>query len=196
MRQIGRIVLALAAAPLLVSLQAASAQQAPPPPAAGGATHRVELKPAQGKALPYTIEVPADWTVRQVPQAPGLWLGPADATPPGDPRLIWVRGSNVSLADPATVVGNIKQNDKAQPGWSAPLVEVREVGGVKGVLVRMDTGEGEAGRSTLTLKLPLDKTAVDFLCQADRKTFDKNLAQCERVLLSVRPVPAAAPAKP
>jgi hypothetical protein len=195
MRQIGRIVLGLAAASLLVSPRTGNAQQTPPP-AAATATHRVELKPAQGKALPYTIEVPADWTIRQVPQAPGLWLGPADATPPGDPRLIWVRGSSVSLADPATVVENIKLNDKAQPGWSAPLVEVREVGGVKGVLVRMDTGEGDAGRSTLTLKLPLDKTAVDFLCQADRKSFEKNLAQCERVLLSVRPVPAATPAKP
>src|SRR4029077_998381 len=40
--------------------------------------HRVELKPAKGAALPYTLEVPQDWQVRQVAGSPGLWIGPAD----------------------------------------------------------------------------------------------------------------------
>src|SRR5215467_12107366 len=86
--------------------------------------HRIELKPtaakAQGKPLPYTIEVPKDWESRQVADYPGLWIGPADAKPPEDPRLIWVRGSQVSLAEPDKVVANIKANDEKDAKWSAP----------------------------------------------------------------------------
>ena len=192
MRQIVLPTLLLA---LTVPAGTSLSSQTPAPKAAPG-FHRVDLKPAQGQALPYTIEVPADWSVRQIATAPGLWLGPADAAPPNDPRLVWVRGSGVSLADPAAVVANIRQNAAAQKGWTAPLAEVREVGGVKGVLVRMDSGEGAAARSTLTLKLPLEKAAVDFVCQGERKSFEQNLARCERVLLSVRPAAAGAPAKP
>ena len=66
-----------------------------------------------------------------------------------------MRGSQVSLAEPEKVVANIKANDAKDADWSAPRVEVREVGGVRGVLVQMDSGEGDKARSTLTLKLPL-----------------------------------------
>jgi hypothetical protein len=73
--------------------------------------HRIELKPTtakvQGKALPYTIEVPKGWEARQLEGFPGLWIGPADAKPPEDPRLIWVRGSQVPLAEPDKVVANV-----------------------------------------------------------------------------------------
>lgn len=152
--------------------------------------HRVELRPAKGgKALPYTIEIPTDWQVRQVEGYPGLWLGPADAKPPEDPRLIWVRGSSVSLADPEKVVANIKQNDAASADWSAPRVEVRTVGGVRGVLVQMDSGAGDKARSSLILKLPLADLAADFVASASRSEFPKMLPTYEKILLSVRPAP-------
>lgn len=159
------------------------------------AFHRVELKPAsvaQGKPLPYTIEVPADWQVRQIEGFPGLWIGPEDAKPPQDPRLIWIHGSMVSMAEPEKVVENIRATDKEKPEWSAPRVEVREVGGVRGILVRMDAGEGDKARSNLTLKVPLEKLALDFVATADRADFEKNLPLYERILLSVRPAETAA----
>lgn len=164
--------------------------------AAAGSYHRIEVRPAEGKPLPYTMEVPTGWEILQAKETPGLWVGPADAKPPNDPRLIYVRGSRVSLADPNAVAENIRKNDVAQTSWSAPRVEVRDLHGVKGVLVRMDSGEGDGARSTLALKLPLESMGVDFLCQAGRKDFEKYLSQCERILLSVRPAaPAAAPPK-
>ncbi|HEX9941801.1 MAG TPA: hypothetical protein VGG03_07280 [Thermoanaerobaculia bacterium] len=177
--------LAAAALPAL-ALAAEPVKSAP-----AEAFHRVELKPAQGAGLPYTIEVPQGWQARQVEGYPGLWIGPADAAPPQDPRLIWVRGSQISLADPDEVAANIKANDEANPQWSAPRVEVREVGGVRGLLVRMDSGEGEGARSSLTLKLPLENLAVDFVASAGRAEFEKRLPTYERILLSVRPARAA-----
>ena len=93
---------------------------------------------------------------------PACGSGRRTPKPPNDPRLIYVRISPVSLADPEKTVANIRANDAKQP-WSAPLVEVREVGGIRGVLVRMDSGEGDAARSTLALKLPLEGVAVDFV---------------------------------
>lgn len=152
---------------------------------------RIEIRPSQGRPLPYTIEVPQGWEVRQIPNVPGLWIGPADAKPPEDPRLIWVRGSEVSLADPETVAANIRTNDAASPTWSAPRVEVREVAGVRGVLVQMDSGEGEKARSSLTLKLPLESKAVDFVASASRSDFRLQAPLYERILLSVRPLPPA-----
>jgi hypothetical protein len=158
------------------------------PPAA---FHRVELKPAgQGKPLPYTIEVPRDWQVRQVEGYPGLWIGPADAKPPEDARLIWVRGSQVPLAKPDEVVANIKANDAKDAEWSSPRAEVREVGGVRGVLWQMDSGSGDTARSTLTLKVPLANLAADFVASARQAEFPKMLPLYERILLSVRPVAA------
>lgn len=188
--------LALAALPLGASAQtsstpAAAPQAAKPAPAAAAPTgaaeyQRVELPGGEGKPFPYTVEIPKDWKVREIEGMPGVWLGPAGAEPPNDPRLIYVRISLASLADPEKVVTNIKSNDAKQEAWSAPLAEVREVGGVKGVLVRMDSGAGEAARSTLALKLPLDTGGVDFMASAKRDEFEKMLPTYERVLFSVR----------
>ncbi|HSS48552.1 MAG TPA: hypothetical protein VLX28_06370, partial [Thermoanaerobaculia bacterium] len=145
-----------------------------------------------GKALPYTIEVPMGWEAHQVAGFPGLWIGPADAKPPEDPRLIWARGSLVSLADPDKVVANIHANDAADSKWSAPRVEVKDVGGVRGVLVQMNSGEGDKARSSLTLKLPLAKVSLDIVASATRAEFPQRLPLYERILFSVRP--ASAPA--
>ena len=152
-----------------------------------GAYHRVELKPAQGKALPYTIEVPQDWQVRQVQGFPGLWIGPADAKPPEDPRLIWVRGSQVALAEPEKIVANIKENDAAHAEWSAPRVEARTVGGVRCVLVQMDSGEGDKARTSLTLKVPFQTVSVDLVASAAKPDFPKLLPTYEKILFSIQP---------
>lgn len=184
----------------LIALAAVALQTAAfaAPPAAPAAFHRVEIKPpGQGKPLPYTIEVPKDWEVRQVAGYPGLWIGPADAKPPEDARLIWVRGSQISLAKPDEVVANIKANDAKEADWSAPRAEVKEVGGVRGVLWQMDSGSGDAARSTLTLKMPLANMAADFVASARREEFPKMLPLYERILLSVRSAePPAAGKKP
>jgi len=180
----------------LASPSALSAQPATPPAPnlAGLATtgsagyHRIELPGGAGKPFPYTIEIPAEWQVHQSKDSPGLWLGPADAQPPDDPRLVYVRISRVSLADPAAIVASIKASDAADASWSAPLVEVREVGGVKGVLVQMESGEGAQARSSLTLKMPLAKTSVDFIGSARKGEFAKLRPTYERVLFSVRPM--------
>jgi hypothetical protein len=149
--------------------------------------HRVELKPAQGQALPYTLEVPQDWQVRQVEGFPGLWIGPADAKPPEDPRLIWVRGSQVALAEPEKIVANIKANDAAHAEWSAPRVEARTVGGVRCVLVQMESGEGAKARTSLTLKVPFQNVSVDLVASAEKPEFPKLLPTFEKILFSMRP---------
>ena len=155
--------------------------------APAGAYHRIELKPAQGKALPYTLEVPRDWQVRQVDGFPGLWIGPADAKPPEDPRLIWVRGSQVALAEPEKIVANIKENDASHAEWSAPRVEAKTVGGVRCVLVQMDSGEGDKARTSLTLKVPFQTVSVDLVASAAKPEFPKLLPMYEKILFSVQP---------
>ncbi len=150
--------------------------------------------------FPYTIEVPEGWTARQVPNDPGLWIGPPDAKPNLDVRFIYVRISTVSLAEPEKVAAAIRLNDAKDDTWTAPIVAVREVHGVRGVLVQVDRGKEAEARSSLTLKLPLPKTSVDFVGQATRDEFAKARALYERILFSVRPVaqtgakPAAKPA--
>jgi hypothetical protein len=159
--------------------------------------HRIELKPAapgvQGQPLPYTIKVPEGWQARQVEGYPGLWIGPADARPPEDPRLIWVRGSQVPLADPEKVVANVKANDEKDATWSAPRVEVREVGGVRGVLIQTLSGDKDKARCTLTLKVPLAGVSLDFIGSAPVAELPKMLPAYEKILLSVRPVDAKKP---
>lgn len=194
-----------ATAGMLPALACAAPETAPKPAAAetpamsekpaAEAFHRVDLKPtrSQGQPIPYTLEVPADWQVREIEGYPGLWIGPADAKPPEDPRLIWIHGSTVSMADPEKLVANIKATDAEKPEWSAPRVEVKEVGGIRGLLVQMDAGEGDKARSNLTLKLPLQNLAIDFVATANRAEFEKNLPLYERILLSVRPVETAKP---
>jgi hypothetical protein len=144
--------------------------------------------------FPYTIEVPEGWTARQVLNDPGLWIGPPDAKPNVDPRFIYVRISTVSLAEPEKIAAAIRENDAKDDSWTAPLVEVREVRGVRGVLVQVDRGKDAEARSSLTLKLPLPKTSVDFVGQASKGEFAKQRALYERILFSAQPAPP--PAKP
>lgn len=194
MRTLRPLLLLPVLAPFLAG-SAATAQAAAATPAAAeaqAAFTRVELRPPQGgKALPYTIEIPTGWQVRQAEGIPGLWLGPADATPPSDPRLVWVRGSRVSMAKPDEVAATIRANDAKAADWAAPRLEVREVGGLRGILVRMDSGEGGEARSSLTLKLPFTGQAIDFVASAPRAEFERRLPLYERILLSVRFVGAA-----
>ncbi|MFL6237141.1 MAG: hypothetical protein ACJ76N_28690 [Thermoanaerobaculia bacterium] len=159
--------------------------------------HRIELKPSSAaekgqQPLPYTIEVPEGWQARQVEGYPGLWLGPADAKPPEDPRLIWVRGSQVPLAEPEKVVANIKANDEKDATWSAPRVEIRSVGGVRGILIQTLSGEKDKARGSLTLKVPLASVSLDFIGSAPVAELPKMLPVYEKALLSVRPVEAPA----
>lgn len=168
-------------------------RSAPPAPAADQTGiqpgfQRVELPGGEGRPFPYTLAVPADWRMYQTASSAGVWLGPAGAVPGKDPRMIFVRISTASLADPVAVAANIRANDETNASWVAPLVEVREVGGVRGVLVRMDSGEGAAARSTLVLKLPLPKTSVDFMASAPRADFETLRPAYESILLSARPV--------
>jgi hypothetical protein len=174
----------------VLALSAAASLGAAPAPPAAAAYHRVTLSGGPGKDLPFTIEIPKDWQMRMEQGYPGLWLGPADAKAPQDPRLIWVRGSQVSLANPEEVVKNIKANDEAKKEWTAPRVEVRDLGGLKSILVQMDTGEGDAARSTLTLKVPFGQLGLDLVASTSRAEFKKRVGQYERILLSLRPVAA------
>lgn len=187
----------------------AAQSPAPPPPAPQPAeaappadkapetaVHRVTLSAGAGKDLPYSIEIPRDWTMRQESGYPGLFVGPADAKPE-DPRLIWVRGSQVSMADPAQVAANIRASDAKADQWSAPRIEEKEVGGVKSLLVRLDTQDTKnpgSTRSTLILKLPLGQAGLDVVASAEKSELDRRLPEYERILLSVRPVAQAAPA--
>lgn len=186
----------LIAALFLSVLPAAAAAQTPAPSAPAPAPaapafkisaqpQRIELPGGPGKPFPYTVEIPGGWQMRQVQGIPGVWLGPADAQPPSDPRLIYIRISPTALTDAEKTAANIRTADASQP-WSAPLVEVREVDGIRGVLVRMDSGEGDAARSTLVLKLPLETAGVDFLGSAPRAEFEKLRPVYEKVFFSIR----------
>jgi hypothetical protein len=148
--------------------------------------HRIGLPGAADKPFPYTVEVPAGWTVREIKDSPGLWLGPVTAQPPKDPHLVYIRISLVDLGDPEKVAANIRASDAKNDAWVAPRVEVRDLQGVKGVLVRMDSGAGDAAHSTLALKLPMEKGGVDFMASAAKADFEKMLPIYERILLSVR----------
>jgi hypothetical protein len=189
---------ATAATPPTSAIPGAPATAATPAGAAAAtstAARRMEIPsgPA-GKPFPYTVELPAGWQVMQGEAMPGVFLGPAGIVhPETDPRAIYVRISPASLADPAAVVMNIKASAPADNSWTAPIVEVREVGGMRGVLVRMDSGAGIQARSTLVLKLPLGQTSVDLMATAPRDEFERQLAMYQRVMFSVLPVPPPAP---
>jgi hypothetical protein len=157
---------------------------------AEGGYHRIGLPGAADHPFPYTVEVPAGWALKESKDSPGLWLGPADAAPPTDPRLVYVRISLANMEEPDKVAANIRANDAKSDAWTAPRVEVRDLDGVKGVLVRMDSGTGDKAHSTLALKLPLEKGGVDFMASAPRTEFEKMLPVYERILLSVRRRPA------
>jgi len=149
----------------------------------------VALPGPDDKLFPYTIEIPAGWQVLLSKNVPGVFVGPASALEPEkDVRMIYVRVSPASMLDPEAVAANIKKSVPADKSWSAPLVEVREIGGVRGVLVRMDSGSGAEARSTLVLKMPLGQTSVDFMASAPRAEFEPLLPGYQRVILSVLPV--------
>lgn len=187
--------LLLAAVPFAVLAQT-TAQSAAPTAAAAAAAgqdagdyHRMGLPGPSDQPLPYTVEVPAGWVVKVAKDSkemPGLWLGPFDAVPPKDPRLIYVRISTAKLDDPEKAVANIRAADAKNDAWSAPIVEVRDLEGLKGVYVRMDSGSGDTARSTLALKLPYTTGGIDFLAGAPRAEFEKLLPMYQRILLSVR----------
>jgi hypothetical protein len=184
----------LAAAQTTPATPTAPAPAAPAKPAE--AWRRVMVQPADGKnPLPYTIEIPRDWYVRQTEKIPGLWIGPADAKPGEDPRLIWIRGSQIPVADADKVAADIRKSDAEKAEWVAPRVEVKDLGGVRGVLVRIDSGEADKAHSSLILKMPLQNLGVDFVVSAPRADFDKMLPTYEKVLLSVRPAPQQAAGK-
>lgn len=168
--------------------------------AASDKTQRLELPGGPGAPFPYTIDVPKGWTARQVLNDPGLWIGPADATPNKDPRFVYVRISTVGLTEPAKTAAAIRENDARDDKWKALAVEVREAQGTSGVWVEIERGEGDAKRQSLTYKLPLPKTSVDFVFTATVADFAKYRAEFEGYLKSIRPNPkataAAATAKP
>lgn len=194
------VCLMIAALPVSAAQTSAPAKPAAPHPIPGipatahitpldagaGGYHRIGLPGTADKPFPYTVEVPTGWTVKDSKDMPGLWLGPADAQPPQDPRLVYVRISPAKLDDPEKAAANIRANDAKDDSFSAPLVEVRDLEGIKGVLVRLDSGSGDKARSTLVLKLPFESGGVDFLAGAPRAEFEKLLPTYQRVLLSVR----------
>jgi hypothetical protein len=180
--------LAMSLTLLAAAALAGLAPAATAPPAAGFSTHRIDIPSPEGKPYPYSIEVPAGWQVQSSKNVPGVFLGPpAVGEPETDPHMIYVRVSPASMLDPEAVVANIKKSDAADDTWSARLVEVREIGGVRGVLVRMDSGTGDQARSTLVLKMPLGKTSLDFMASAARAEFERLLPGYQRVMLSVLP---------
>jgi len=162
-----------------------------PSPAAGApvqptALKHVELPPdPSGQPFPYTLDVPAGWEMRRVKDVPGVFLGPADAVPPNDPRLVYVRLSPTPMNDPQKTVESIRAADEKSP-WSAPFLEAREVNGIPAVLLRMDSGEGDKARSTLVLKLPHGQGGVDLLGSAPRAEFAQLLPVYQKVFFSVR----------
>ncbi|HZF07547.1 MAG TPA: hypothetical protein VFE33_02045 [Thermoanaerobaculia bacterium] len=160
---------------------------APTPAAPTAGPHRVELTGADGKPFPYTVEIPADWQIKPAPELKGAWLLPAGADPQREPRAILVRASPADLHDPEATVRTIQENDKQDDTWSAPLVAVREVGGVRGVLVQMNSGQGTQARSALTLKLPLGTTSVDLMASVPQVLFPTLRLGYEKILFSVRP---------
>jgi hypothetical protein len=171
----------------------AAAPSAPPAEAtaaAPAATAAPAPAPPAGP-LPIQLQTHENWVVRQDPKFPGLWLGPATSELPG-PDLIWVRQSPSSLADRDAVAANIRALDARDDSWEASRIEVKDINGLKCLLVRMDTGQGAEQRSSLFLKVPHGETTVDFVASAPRALFDQRLAEYERILLSVHPVEQAA----
>lgn len=198
-RAAGRARAGLAAAGLLTLLGAVAAAPSPaagaePPagaesPAVSETFERVDLPPAPGQEVfPYTLDVPEGWRVQTESDTPGLWIGPPGTNPRDHYRLVYARFSPVSLADPAEVAASIEASAAEAADWRAPVVEVRDFGGVSGVWVEMDRGEGDEGRTTLVVKLPLGDTSVDFLATAGRDELGELRPLFERILLSLRPV--------
>jgi hypothetical protein len=170
---------------------AAPAAKATTPAAAAPAVagfHRVELPGGTAdQKFPYDIEVPQSWTLHEIKEQAVIWLGPEGADPDTGSQMVYVRISPAALGNPEDVVANFKKSVPADGSWSAPVAEVREVAGVRGVLVQINSVKDKAVRKTLILKMPLPKTSVDFIASAPGDSFDKMLPDYQRILLSVRP---------
>ena len=172
---------------VLLAAVLAGAAGAATAPTAAPSTHRIAIPGPEGKPFPYSIEVPAGWQAQTSKNVPGVFVGPPTASGlEDDPHQVYVRVSPASVLDPDAVVASIKAKS-ATAGWSAPRLEVREVGGVRGVLVRMDSGTGDQARSTLVLKMPLGKNSLDFMFSGPRAEFERQLPSYQRVILSVLP---------
>ncbi|HEX5757944.1 MAG TPA: hypothetical protein VF121_02015 [Thermoanaerobaculia bacterium] len=166
---------------------------AAPAAAARKPARPLALPAVDGRTIPYVVVVPRDWDVRQVPGGgPGLWIGRPGARPEAEPELLHVLPSAQPFGDPQQVVAAIRAADQAAAAWSAPLVEVREVAGTRGVLMRMETGEGAAARTVLALRLPAGEGSVDFLLSARRADFARLEPLFTTVLTSLRRAEAAA----
>jgi len=159
---------------------------------AAAAPRRIKLPAAAGQAIPFTVEVPAGWKAREVPGAPRVWVGPPSARPDGGTPMLHVLVSSAPLGDPQRVVESVRAGAREALGWSAPLAEVRAVGGMRGVLVQLDSGEGETARSTLALKLPAPRGSVDFMLSARRADFERLRPLFTSILTSVRRTSAPA----
>lgn len=174
---------------LVVASLAAALAFTMTPAGADQATRRVDLPGAAGVRFPYTVEIPANWEVQEIQGAAVVYLGPKGATPPrGDETGVYVRISPKALTNPDETAASIRKAAAETKDWRAALVEVRDVAGVRGVLVQMESGEGPAARTTLVLKMPLPKTSVDFMAAAPAAEFAKLRPAFEHVLFSVRPV--------
>lgn len=139
--------------------------------------------------FPYTIEIPADWTVRREVPQPGIYLGPPTVDPQQYPEMIFVRWSRVDLAKPDATVANIKANDTKNDDWSAPEVSVVDVGEHKGVWVLMQypAKNDTPARTTVTLKVPIQGASIDIIGSANTAKFPELKAHFEKILRSVRP---------
>jgi hypothetical protein len=183
-----------AAAPVSSSTDARKTEKADV--LAGMEFHRILLHKPESQAqepLPYSLEVPTDWAASPFNNNALIILGrpgqvPAEVGKRVNPNIVTVRSSQVDLAKPEEVVATIKANSATDPDWKVSLVEVKEVGGVRGILVRSHQGEGDAARTTLILKLPLKSGSIDFIAQARPEEFDAHLPLYERVLYSIQPV--------
>ena len=170
----------------------------PPSAVAGGSSQtvlapaavyqRVEIpSPDPQHPFPYTLEIPPEWKVQTGPEFPAAWLAPEGVDPRSASRLVYVRISPVALSDPEAVATNIRANDEKSADWKAPVVEVREVGGVRGLLVEMVRGEGTGAMTSLTLKLPVGEGSADFIGTAPTSEFAAVRPLVERILFSIQP---------
>ncbi|HEY0780874.1 MAG TPA: hypothetical protein VGE98_00350 [Thermoanaerobaculia bacterium] len=169
--------------------------QAPAPPApatpeelATAKLQRLQLPGVGGKPFFYTIAVPEGWMVYEEAKiAAGMWVGPPGAVA-GDPRMVYVRVATTSLASAEAAAASLRRADAADQTWSAPSIEIKEVGTVRGLLVQIETGQGARAQSTLSLRLPLpNRNSAEFWFAANRYDFAKLRPFYERVLLSVLP---------
>jgi hypothetical protein len=193
MRMRSRLLLAALLGALgLSAAVAAAGGSGPRADAASGPPRRIELPAAGGQAIPFTVEVPAGWKARAVPGAPRVWVGPPSARPDGETPMLHVLVSTAPLGDPQRVVESVRAGAGGALGWTAPLAEVRAVGGLRGVLVQLDSGEGETARSTLALKLPAPRGSVDFMLSARRADFERLRPLFTSILTSVRRTAAPA----